>query len=133
MGVSGSGKSTVGQALAQAWQRPFFDGDDFHPPENVAKMAAGLPLTDADRAPWLATLRQLIERHLASGKDAVFAASALKAAYRQALNCDHPDVLLVHLQGNYDQILTRMVQRNHFMPPPCCKASLMHWKNPLML
>ncbi|WP_420642628.1 gluconokinase [Candidatus Leptofilum sp.] len=117
MGVSGCGKSTVGEALAKAWQRPFFDGDDYHPPENVAKMAAGLPLADADRAPWLASLRQLIDEHLAAGQDAVLATSALKASYRQTLGCHLPNVLLVHLHGSYDQILQRMAQRNHFMPP----------------
>ncbi len=117
MGVSGSGKSSVGEALAQAWQRPFFDGDDFHPVENVAKMAAGLPLNDADRAPWLARLRQLIDQHLADGQDAILATSALKATYRQTLGCDQPEVLLVYLRGSYDQILNRMTRRSHFMPP----------------
>ena len=117
MGVSGSGKSTVGEALAQAWQRPFFDGADFHPAENVTKMAAGLPLTDADRAPWLAALRQLIDRRLTDGQDAILATSALKATYRQTLGSKRPDVLLVYLRGSYEQILTRMAQRDHFMPP----------------
>ena len=117
MGVSGCGKSTVGEALSRVWERPFFDGDDFHPPENVAKMAAGLPLNDADRAPWLARLRQLIDAHLAAEKDMILATSALKASYRQTLGCDRPDVLLAHLHGSYDQILQRMAQRNHFMPP----------------
>ncbi|MCP4415665.1 MAG: gluconokinase [Chloroflexi bacterium] len=117
MGVSGSGKSTVGQALAQAWKCPFFDGDNFHPPENIAKMAAGLPLTGADRQPWLVSLRQIIDQHLTVGQNGVMAVSALKAAYRQALGCPHPHMLLVYLQGSYDQILVRMAQRDHFMPP----------------
>lgn len=117
MGVAGCGKSTVGQALSGVWGRPFFDGDDFHPLENVAKMAAGLPLNDADRAPWLARLRQLIDAHLAAGEDAILATSALKASYRQTLGCDQPAVLLIYLRGSYDQILQRMAQRNHFMPP----------------
>ncbi len=117
MGVSGCGKSTVGEALSGVWERPFFDGDDFHPPENVAKMAAGLPLNDDDRAPWLIRLRQIIDEHLAAGKDAILATSALKASYRQTLGCDRPEVLLVHLHGSYEQILQRMAQRNHFMPP----------------
>ncbi|MCB8939915.1 MAG: gluconokinase [Ardenticatenaceae bacterium] len=117
MGVSGCGKSTVGEALGKVWERPFFDGDDFHPPENVAKMASGLPLNDADRTPWLARLRQLIDEHLDAGKDAILATSALKASYRQTLGCDRPEVLLVHLHGSYEQILQRMAQRNHFMPP----------------
>jgi gluconokinase len=117
MGVAGCGKSTVGEALNKVWQRPFFDGDEFHPPENVAKMAAGLPLNDADRAPWLARLRQLIDEHLTAGEEMILATSALKASYRQALGCDRPEVLLVHLHGSYDQILQRMAQRNHFMPP----------------
>ena len=117
MGVSGSGKSTVGQALAKAWRRPFMDGDDFHPPENVAKMAARLPLTDADRQPWLNVLRQLIDRHLNEGQEMILATSALKAIYRKKLGCDNPNVMLVYLRGSYDQILTRMAQRDHFMPP----------------
>ena len=117
MGVSGAGKSTIGQALAQAWEQPFFDGDSFHPPENVAKMAAGLPLNDADRQPWLAALRRAIDRHLADVKSAIFAISALKAAYRQALGTDRSEILLVFLQGSYELILERMIRRNHFMPP----------------
>lgn len=117
MGVSGSGKSTVGQALAQAQQCPFFDGDDFHPPENIAKMAAGLPLTDADRQPWLARLHQIIDQQLVIGQNSVVAVSALKAAYRQTLGHPHSDILLVFLQGSFDQILVRMAQRDHFMPP----------------
>jgi gluconokinase len=117
MGVSGCGKSTVGQALSGVWGRPFFDGDDFHPPENVAKMAAGLPLNDDDRAPWLARLRQLIDEYLAADEEMILATSALKASYRQTLGCHRPELLLVHLHGSYDQILQRMAQRNHFMPP----------------
>lgn len=117
MGVSGSGKSTVGQALAQAWQSPFFDGDDFHPPENIAKMAAGLPLTDADRQPWLTKLRQIIDQQLAIGQNGVVAVSALKAAYRQMLGHPHSNILLVYLQGSFEQILVRMAHRDHFMPP----------------
>ncbi|VAW43337.1 Gluconokinase [hydrothermal vent metagenome] len=117
MGVSGSGKSTVGQALAQAWQCPFFDGDDFHPAENIAKMVADLPLTDADRQPWLAKLRQIIDQQLAIGQNGVMAVSALKAAYRQTLGHPHSDLLLVYLQGSFDQILVHMAQRDHFIPP----------------
>jgi len=76
--VSGCGKSTIGQLLASRLDAPFFDGDDFHPPENIAKMAAGRPLTDDDRFPWLLRLRQLIDEQLAAGKTAVIACSALK-------------------------------------------------------
>src|SRR5436190_7743595 len=90
MGVSGSGKTTVGKALAADLGWPFYDADDFHPPENVAKMAQGIPLTDADRAPWLASLRDVIARTLAEGRSGVLACSALKQRYRDQL-CVDPD------------------------------------------
>ena len=78
MGVSGSGKTTVGKALAQALNAPFFDGDDYHPAENVAKMASGNPLNDDDRFPWLERLRELISDHIGRSESAVVACSALK-------------------------------------------------------
>src|SRR2546429_6326101 len=83
MGVSGSGKTTVGQLLASELGWEFADGDDYHPAANVEKMRNGIPLTDADRAPWLETLRALIAGWLAAGKNTVFGCSALKGAYRE--------------------------------------------------
>src|SRR4030095_544887 len=85
MGVSGSGKSTVGKALAEKLGWDFFDADDFHPPENIAKMAAGIPLNDSDRAPWLAALSNLLLSTLQANRHPVLACSALKETYRAKL------------------------------------------------
>jgi gluconokinase len=117
MGVSGAGKTTIGRQLAEALGWEFLDGDAFHPPENVAKMARGEPLTDADRAPWLDRLHDLIAQRLADSEPAVLAASALKRAYRQRLLVDHPAVALVYLQGDHDLIDRRLNRRKgHYMP-----------------
>lgn len=116
MGVSGSGKTTTGHALADALHWPFFDADDFHPEANVAKMAAGTPLTDEDRWPWLDRIALEMRAILACGKDAVFACSALKVVYRSRL-MDAGDVRLVHLKGDMDTIGARLSQRAHrYMP-----------------
>ncbi|MCO5185607.1 MAG: gluconokinase [Anaerolineae bacterium] len=115
MGVSGSGKSTVGKALANRLNCTFFDGDDFHPQENVDKMARGVPLTDTDREPWLSRLATLAADHLERDESAVVACSALKQAYREQLRVSE-DVLFVYLQGNFDRIWERMTQReSHYM------------------
>src|SRR5690349_5369315 len=100
MGVAGSGKTTIGRLLAAelGWTSP--DGDDSHRPESVARMAAGLPLTDTERLPWLARLRELVERSIVEGKDTVLACSALKERYRQLLLEGLPDVKLVYLRGD---------------------------------
>lgn len=116
MGVSGSGKTTVGRALAEATGWPFFDGDDFHPASNVEKMAKGIPLNDLDRQPWLENLHALILGHLNHGQSVILASSALKAAYRRILDGGRDDVRFVYLQGSYDLIWSRMRQRSdHFM------------------
>jgi len=116
MGVSGCGKSTVGQALAQWLDCPFYDGDDFHPAENVAKMSQGIPLNDEDRAPWLNRLADLIEDHLGKGETAVLACSALKEKYRQRLKRGQERVIFVYLKGSFDLIWQRMQQREgHYM------------------
>lgn len=116
MGVAGSGKTTIGRRLAEALGWPFADGDDLHPPANLEKMAAGLPLTDADRLPWLRELRRRIERHLAAGENAVIACSALKASYREILAGDRERVHFVHLTGSPELIRRRLEQRQgHFM------------------
>lgn len=117
MGVSGCGKSTVGQALAVRLGCPFYDGDDFHPAANVAKMAGGAPLNDEDRAPWLAVLHDLLARHVEKGETAVLACSALKKAYRDQLRAGQQDnVAFVYLQGSFDLIWQRMAARpNHYM------------------
>lgn len=122
MGVSGSGKTTVGEKLAAELGWSFRDADDFHPPQNVAKMSAGTPLTDADRAPWLAAIRAHIERTLARGESGVVTCSALKEQYRAAAIPD-PRVKLVHLSGDFDLILARMTARtDHFMKPEMLKS-----------
>jgi carbohydrate kinase (thermoresistant glucokinase family) len=117
MGVSGAGKSTLGAAVAAELGWPFYDGDDFHPPENVAKMAAGNPLTDADRRPWLARLHALIADHLARGEPAVVACSALKKSYRKQLRAGNQGLVFVYLRGDRERIGRRLAQRlDHYMP-----------------
>jgi carbohydrate kinase (thermoresistant glucokinase family) len=113
MGVSGCGKTTVGRLLASRLQLPFLDADEFHPPANVAKMAAGTPLTDEDRRPWL----ELLNRKLLEHKDAVLACSALKESYRRALARDLADYRFVHLRGSLELIRARLAERKHrYMP-----------------
>lgn len=118
MGVSGSGKTSVGKGLAESLGWDFFDADDFHPPENVAKMASGIPLDDSDRAPWLTALHDLISSSLKQNKPGVLACSALKERYRQQLMTGHAGVQLVYLKGSYDLIWSRMIARKeHYMKP----------------
>ncbi|GHF55293.1 carbohydrate kinase (thermoresistant glucokinase family) [Deinococcus metalli] len=117
MGVSGSGKTTLGRALAARLGWAFADADDFHPPANVEKMARGEPLTDADRAPWLAALHAVIARHAREGSPLVLACSALKDRYRQTLTGDLGGVRFVHVHGPRELIEARMRARQHFMPP----------------
>lgn len=117
-GVAGSGKTTVGILLAQRLGWPYFEGDDFHPPVNRERMAAGLPLDEVHRAPWLAALRTCMDEVRAAGGHGVFACSALREAHREQLvgGCD--DVLLVHLAGDYETIHRRVAQRQaHFFNP----------------
>jgi len=113
MGVSGSGKSAVGALLAHRLGAEFLDADEFHPPENVAKMASGVPLTDDDRRPWLERLNvELRER-----KNAVLACSALKESYRRIL-AQGIDCRFAHLRGSIELIRSRMQERKHrYMPP----------------
>lgn len=116
MGVSGSGKTTVGRLLATDLGWIFYEGDEAHPADNLRKMAAGTPLTDADRLPWLRELRGLIERSLAAGEDAVLACSALKESYREILAGGLEGVCFVHLTGDPALIAERLEHRQgHFM------------------
>jgi gluconokinase len=118
MGVSGSGKTTVAKLFAKKTGAVFYEGDDFHPPENVAKMSAGIPLTDADRKKWLKSLREIIVRALAKNECTVLTCSALKAKYRTALAADDLRVKFVHLTGSPALIAERLKnRRGHFMPP----------------
>jgi gluconokinase len=117
MGVSGAGKTTVGNALAESLGWEFLDADEFHPESNVAKMAAGTPLTDADRWPWLDRLNAELRGRDANGSNAVLACSALKDAYRARLMANLRAVRLVFLRGNFESIRARMQARKHkYMP-----------------
>ncbi len=118
MGVSGSGKSTIAEKLAQRLNWTYEDGDTFHPASNVAKMSAGHPLTDEDRKPWLQAIANEIDRTCKAGEHAVIACSALKRAYRDILVHGRNDVRIVYLKGSQDLIASRLAARkNHFMPP----------------
>lgn len=113
MGVSGAGKTAIGERLAKRLGFRFIDADDHHPPENVAKMASGIPLDDADRGPWLEKLNQLLRNEA----DAVIACSALKQAYRDLLRNGITNFRAVFLTGNQDLIAARLAQRKHrYMP-----------------
>ena len=116
MGVSGCGKTSVGKELAARLGWEFFDADDYHPPENVAKMASGVPLGDSDREPWLEALNGLLGRTLQAGRHPVLACSALKERYRGALLRGNDGVRIVYLKGSYDLIFERMRERpGHYM------------------
>jgi gluconokinase len=123
IGVSGSGKTTIGKALATKLGWDFYDADDFHPPENIIKMAGGIPLNDDDRVPWLASLHALISSCLKENQSGVLACSALKERYRQLLFVDNHGVQIVFLKGDYDLIWSRMIARpEHYMKPEMLKS-----------
>jgi len=117
MGVSGCGKTTVGELLAQRLHWPYEEGDALHPPANVAKMAAGHPLDDADRAPWLARVADWVDARLAAGECGVISCSALKRAYRELIDRHGAGVHFVYLHGSRELIASRLGGRHgHFMP-----------------
>lgn len=116
MGVAGSGKTTIGRGLADALGWPYHEADDFHSAANKAKMDAGTPLDDYDRAPWLASIRAEIDACRTAGRSAVFTCSALKEKYRQVLMDGAPEVLLVYLSGDPATIAERVSNRKgHYM------------------
>lgn len=116
MGVSGSGKSTLGRALARHLGWDFFDADDFHSAANIAKMAAGIPLTDSDRAPWLAALNHQLVSALQADRHPVLACSALKEKYRARLLDGAQGMAVIHLKGSYETIGSRLSAREgHYM------------------
>lgn len=116
MGVSGSGKTTIGKALSQELGYPFYDGDDFHPPENIAKMSQGIPLNNSDRIPWLLAIKSVINEHQQLQTDAIITCSALKQSYRDLLAENSTDIIFIYLKGSYETILQRLQHRsNHFM------------------
>ena len=132
MGVSGSGKSSVGRVLAEHLGWDFYDADDFHPPANVAKMASGIPLDDSDRAPWLASLNELISTSLKADRPGVLACSALKERYRQQLLEGNAGVQIVYLKGSYDLIWSRMEKRtDHYMKPHMLKSQFETLEEPV--
>ncbi|MHC2999134.1 gluconokinase [Microbacterium sp. HJ5] len=125
MGVSGSGKSTVAAALAGALGGIYLDADDFHPPANVAKMAAGTPLTDEDRMPWLHVVGEAVAVQAAKGRLAVVACSALRRRYRDALRETAGELFFVQLDGTPELLAARIGARtDHFMPPSLLASQL---------
>ena len=123
MGVSGSGKTSVGVALARHLGWDFFDADDFHSPANLAKMAVGIPLTDTDRLPWLILLHHRLEATLKMGRHPVLACSALKETYRRQLLDSLNGMRIIYLKGTYPQINARMSRRDdHYMKPGMLKS-----------
>jgi gluconokinase len=131
MGVAGSGKTTVGTTLATALGWRFTDADDFHPPGNVAKIAAGISLTDEDRAPWLAAVRAHIDARLAARENTVLACSVLKESYRDALVEDPGCIKLIHLKGSPELIRTRLENRaGHWAGPSLLESQLATLEEP---
>lgn len=125
MGVSGAGKSTVAQGLANRLSRPFADADDFHPMVNVDKMMAGVPLTTADRRPWLAVVQAWMRAREDEGRSSVVACSALRREYRDVLRNVRGSVLFVHLSGDEAALTARLSGRSgHFMPPSLLASQL---------
>jgi gluconokinase len=123
MGVSGSGKTTIGERLAARLGWPYQEGDALHPPANVAKMHSGTPLDDADRLPWLQTIAAHIDEWRAKGSPGILTCSALKRRYRDIIIGDRPDVRLVYLKGSKDEIGGRLADRQgHFMPAALLKS-----------
>jgi gluconokinase len=131
MGVSGSGKSTVGQALADALGRTFVDGDGLHSPENRAKMASGVPLTDEDRWPWLDAVSGVLASYDDQGAHPIVACSALRRAYRDRLRTAAPDTVFVHLHGSPAMLASRLGPRKHEYMPASLLASQLDTLEPL--
>lgn len=125
MGVSGSGKTTIGRLLADGLDAAFVDADDLHPAANRAKMSAGVPLTDDDRWPWLESVGRVIRDEMLAGGSIVVACSALKRVYRDRIAAAAEDVNFIHLTGPRELIAARMQERpGHFMPPALLTSQL---------
>lgn len=130
IGVSGSGKTSVGQLLAKELNIDFIDADDHHPPANIEKMKSGIPLTDADRLPWLNCLHQIAKNHLNRG--CVISCSALKQRYRNRLSASIVnEVLWIYLKGDYELIYNRMKNRlDHFMDAQMLRSQFETFEEP---
>lgn len=125
MGVSGAGKSTTGEALARRLGWPFVEGDSFHPPANVEKMHAGIPLTDADREPWLRALAAELGRFQALGQSSVMGCSSLRRSYRDILRSGAPRVRFLHVHGSRELLADRLGHREgHFFPAKLLDSQL---------
>ncbi len=131
MGASGSGKSTLGRALAGAMGMDFQEGDELHPPANIARMHAGVALDDAERAPWLERIAAWIDGERDARRDGVISCSALKRRYRDRLRRAAGDVRFVHLQVPRDELQRRLRQREHFMPANLLDSQLQALEEPL--
>lgn len=131
MGVTASGKTTAGEALASRWGWPYYDGDDFHPPDNLSKMQGGTPLSDAARRPWLEALHRRAEDVLAAGEGAIIGCSALKASYRDLLRGYLTRVVFVWLDVPRAELEARVTaRRGHFMPPTLLDSQLTTLETP---
>jgi gluconokinase len=132
MGVSGAGKTTVGQELARQLECPFIEGDDHHPEANVDKMSRGIPLTDADREPWLTALHRIIHRHLSAGETAVVVCSALKESYRCRLAAQNSGVRFIYLKGSIELFRPRLQSRvDHYMKANLLASQFADLEEPL--
>ncbi|XHU96521.1 MAG: gluconokinase [cyanobacterium endosymbiont of Rhopalodia gibba] len=131
MGVSGSGKTTIGKQLSCHLDYHFYDADDFHPPENIQKMSYKIPLNDQDRQPWLLSLSHLINNLQQHEKNAVIACSSLKKSYRELLQGNHQDLVWIYLKGSFEQILERLDKRKeHFMKSQMLKSQFKDLEEP---
>jgi gluconokinase len=131
MGVSGSGKTTVAELLAKQLGWRFIEGDKLHPPANVEKMKQGIPLTDADRAPWLDRIGEELRSWVTAGQSGVLTCSALKRAYRDRIRSARPDVRIVYLKGSEALIKSRVAARHHeYMPASLLKSQFAALEEP---
>lgn len=131
MGVSGSGKTTIGKQLSCHLHYHFYDADNFHPPENIQKMSQGIPLDDKDRQPWLLSLSYLINNLQQHQKNAVIACSSLKKSHRKSLQGNYKDLVWIYLKGSFEQILERLEKRQeHFMKSQMLKSQFKDLEEP---
>ena len=131
MGISGSGKSSIGSTLSEKLNWPFLEGDTFHPQENINKMSSGRALTDDDRLPWLRSIANKIQELRSQNQDAIIACSALKRSYREILSAADRSLVYVFLSGEKEVIADRIVKRKgHFMPPELLDSQIATLEEP---